>query len=163
MKDMLSAAVGLNMQNRGRAMASGGIPVALLALLTASDATAIKLITISELANNLPSKPITVVFDVDDTALFTSGGFQWGTRTFGANIVSAGVPVRESDLKTDEEKRKYREFWTKMNNELDQFSVKKWIASELIAIHKSRGDKIYFVTRAHPTNRARFIVFGEAG
>ena len=34
-----------------------------------------------------------------------------------------------------------------MNNGLDEYNVKKWIAVELIALHKSRGDKIYFVTR----------------
>jgi acid phosphatase (class B) len=32
-----------------------------------------------------------VTFDVDDTTLFTSAGFQWGTRTYGKEIVSAGV------------------------------------------------------------------------
>jgi acid phosphatase (class B) len=34
-----------------------------------------------------------------------------------------------------------------MNNELDQYSVKKWIADELIRIHKARGDRICFVTK----------------
>jgi acid phosphatase (class B) len=104
-------------------------------------------ITLEELARSLPKEPIHVVFDVDDTVLFTSPGFQWGSRTYGPQIVSAGVSVREEDLPSDEDRRKYREFWTKMNNELDQYSVKKWIASELIALHKSRGDRIYFVTK----------------
>ncbi|QOY87421.1 HAD family acid phosphatase [Paludibaculum fermentans] len=104
-------------------------------------------ITLEELARSLPKEPINVVFDVDDTVLFTSPGFQWGSRTYGPQIVSAGVSVREEDLPSDEDRRKYREFWTKMNNELDQYSVKKWIASELIALHKSRGDRIYFVTK----------------
>jgi acid phosphatase (class B) len=104
-------------------------------------------ITLTDIERSLPKNPIVVVFDVDDTALFTSAGFQWGTRTYGPEIVSAGVPLREEDLKTPEDKRKYREFWTRMNNELDQYSVKKWIASELIALHKSRGDTIYFVTK----------------
>ena len=40
-----------------------------------------RLISLGELARSLPPGPITVVFDVDDTALFTSPGFQWGTRT----------------------------------------------------------------------------------
>jgi acid phosphatase (class B) len=124
------------------------------ALLAAEGATT-RLITLSELAKSLPKEPAIVVFDVDDTALFTSAGFQWGTRTYGPEIVSAGVPVREEDLKTSEDKRKYREFWTKMNNELDQYSVKKWIAGELIALHKSRGDKIYFVTKRIYTGSER--------
>src|SRR5215471_3096100 len=117
------------------------------AAASASNPADIRMISLEELARSLPEQAITVVFDVDDTVLFTSPGFQWGTRTYGANIVSAGVSVREEDLPTEEDRRKYREFWTKMNNELDQFSVKKWIAEELIALHKSRGDKICFVTK----------------
>lgn len=104
-------------------------------------------ITLEELARSLPKEPVNVVFDVDDTVLFTSPGFQWGSRTYGSQVVSAGVSVREEDLPTAEQRRQYREFWTKMNNELDQYSVKKWIAAELIALHRSRGDHIYFVTK----------------
>lgn len=89
-----------------------------------------RLISLGELARSVPPKPITVVFDVDDTALFTSPGFQWGTRTYGPAIVSAGVAVREEDLPTPEQRAQYREFWTKMNNGLDEYSVKKWIAVE---------------------------------
>src|SRR5262245_40662202 len=94
----------------------------------------VRTITLETLAHSLPPEPINVVFDVDDTVLFTSPGFQWGTRTYGETIVSAGVSVREEDLPTEDQRRKYREFWTKMNNELDQFSVRKWIAAELIAL-----------------------------
>jgi acid phosphatase (class B) len=115
----------------------------------------VRIITLSELARSLPEKPITVVFDVDDTVLFTSPGFQWGTRTYGPDIVSAGVPVREQDLPTGEARRKYREFWHKMNGELDQYSVKKWIAGELITMHKSRGDRICFVTKRIQTSNER--------
>ena len=115
----------------------------------------VRIITLSELARSLPEKPITVVFDVDDTVLFTSPGFQWGTRTYGPDIVSAGVPVREQDLPTEEARRKYREFWQKMNSELDQYSVKKWIAGELITMHKSRGDRICFVTKRIQTSNER--------
>jgi acid phosphatase (class B) len=104
-------------------------------------------ITLSQLEKSLPPAPIIAVFDIDDTTLFTSGGFQWGAKHYGNDIVSAGVSVREGDLKTDEDKRKFREFWTKMNNELDDYSVPKWIARELIELHKKRGDKIYFVTK----------------
>ncbi len=34
-----------------------------------------------------------------------------------------------------------------MNNELDEYSVPKCIARELIDLPKKRGDKIYFVTK----------------
>jgi acid phosphatase (class B) len=42
-----------------------------------------------------------------------------------------------------------------MNNELDQFSVKKWIAVELIRMHKARGDQIFFVTKRINTGSER--------
>jgi acid phosphatase class B len=72
--------------------------------------TQVRMITLGELEKSFPAHPIHVVFDVDDTALFTSAGFQWGTRTYGKDIVSAGVSVREDDLPTPEAKAKYREF-----------------------------------------------------
>jgi acid phosphatase (class B) len=109
-------------------------------------AAGIRWISLHDLERSLPKESVRVVFDVDDTALFTSGGFQWGTATYGPRIVSAGVSVREEDLAA-EDRAKFREFWTKMNNELDQYSVKKWIAVELIRLHKSRGDSIFFVTK----------------
>lgn len=109
--------------------------------------TEVKWITLHQLEQSLAAAPIDVVFDIDDTTLFTSAAFQWGTRHYGKDIVSAGVSVREEDLKTEEDKQKYREFWTKLNNELDQYSVPKWIAYELIKLHKFRGDRIHFVTK----------------
>jgi acid phosphatase (class B) len=115
--------------------------------------TQVHMVTLRELEQSLPAHPVHVVFDVDDTALFTSAGFQWGTRTYGKDIVSAGVSVREEDLPTPEAKAKYREFWLKMNNELDQFSVKKWIAGKLVEMHKKRGDRIFFVTKRIHTDR----------
>ena len=140
-------------------MARLSLPIALLVLCPfaapAAEPAAVRTITLEELSRSLPKEPINVVFDVDDTVLFTSPGFQWGTRTYGAGIVSAGVSIREQDLPDEEQRRKYREFWTKMNNELDEFSVKKWIAVELIALHKSRGDKIYFVTKRILTGSER--------
>ena len=117
------------------------------AALRASDVSGVRTITLEDLSRSLPAEAVTVVFDVDDTVLFTSPGFQWGSRTYGPAIVSAGVSVREEDLPSPEQRAQYREFWSKMNNELDEYSVRKWIAAELIALHKSRGDRIYFVTK----------------
>jgi acid phosphatase (class B) len=116
-------------------------------VLRAADPLGVHTTTLPELAHGLPPEPVNVVFDVDDTVLFTSPGFQWGSHTYGASIVSAGVSVREEDLPTEEQRQKFREFWTKMNTELDEYSIRKWIAAELIALHKSRGDRILFVTK----------------
>ena len=38
------------------------------------------------------------------------------------------------------------EFWEKMNNGWDEFSIPKEVARALIAMHVKRGDSIYFVT-----------------
>jgi acid phosphatase (class B) len=122
---------------------------------TVPEGTEVRWINLAQLEQSLPPAPIHAVFDVDDTTLFTSAGFQWGTRTYGRDIVSAGVSVREDDLPTTEARTKYREFWTKMNNELDEFSVKKWIAVELIRMHKARGDQIFFVTKRINTGSER--------
>lgn len=108
---------------------------------------ALRWIDLATLAGSLPPPPIDVVFDVDDTILFTSPGFQWGVRTYGERIAKAGTPIREEDMASDEERRNFRDFWTKMNNELDQWSVKKWSGAELIKLHKARGDRIHFVTK----------------
>lgn len=107
----------------------------------------IRWITLEQLQKSLPKEPVSVVFDIDDTTLFTSAGFQWGTKVYGKDIVSAGVSVKEEDLPSAEARTKYREFWTKMNNGLDEYSVKKWIAVELIRLHRERGDTIHFVTK----------------
>ena len=139
------------LKQEAQRMLRHSVTVVLLAIhpmiVWAAEPEAVRSITLEELSRSLPKEPINVVFDVDDTVLFTSPGFQWGSRKYGADIVSAGVSIREEDLPGEEQRRKYREFWTRMNNELDEFSVKKWIAVELIALHKSRGDRIYFVTK----------------
>jgi len=116
-------------------------------IAVAPTGTQIRWVTLHQLERSLPREPIRVVFDVDDTALFSSPGFQWGMAQYGSHIVTAGVSVREEDLGSPEDRRKFREFWTRMNNELDQYSVKKWIADELVRMHKARGDTIYFVTK----------------
>src|SRR4029079_12818929 len=101
--------------------------------------SSIRWITLHDLERSLPATPVDVVFDIDDTALFSSPGFQWGTRTYGKNIVTAGSLSLEDGVPDRDDRRKYREFWVKMNNELDQYSIRKGIASELVGLHKRRG------------------------
>jgi acid phosphatase (class B) len=72
-----------------------------------------------------------VGFDIDDTVLFSSPGFWRGKKTYS--------PDSEAYLKNPE-------FWEKMNNGWDEFSIPKEVARALIAMHVKRGDSIYFVT-----------------
>jgi len=72
-----------------------------------------------------------VGFDIDDTVLFSSPGFWRGKKTYS--------PDSEAYLKNPE-------FWEKMNNGWDEYSIPKEVARALIAMHVKRGDSIYFVT-----------------
>ena len=62
-----------------------------------------RIITLAEVARSLPPKPNTVVFDVDDTVLFSSPGFQWGTKTYGPDTVSAGKGAFGEEVLADSE------------------------------------------------------------
>ncbi len=143
----VATSVGISIAVIGRPQPLPTISKVAAAAVAPSAIGETKLITLHQLEQSLGPAPLDVVFDVDDTVLFTSAAFQWGTRKYGKEIVSAGVSVREEDLKTEEDRQKYREFWTKLNNGLDEYSVPKWIAYELIKLHKSRGDRIHFVTK----------------
>ena len=112
-----------------------------------SSGSQVRWITLHDLERSLPQAPVSVVFDVDDTLLFSIPGFQWGMKTYGPGILRPGMIIRENDLKSEEDIRKFHAFWTRMNNELDEYSVKKWIAVELIGLHRRRGDRITFVTK----------------
>lgn len=94
-------------------------------------------ITLQTLPDTLPNSPISVGFDVDDTLLFSSPGFYFGESNSegegGSN--KYGPDVWESD-----------QFWAEMNSGLDKFSLPKETARKLIALHKSRGDHIWFIT-----------------
>lgn len=86
----------------------------------------------AQIENSLMGRaPMAVGFDIDDTVLFSSPGFWRGKKTFS--------PANEEYLKNPE-------FWEKMNNGWDEFSIPKEVGRALIAMHVKRGDSIYFVT-----------------
>ncbi|MEP6573648.1 MAG: HAD family acid phosphatase [Gemmatimonadota bacterium] len=98
----------------------------------------------------------TVVFDIDDTSLYSTIAF-----------VYAQGYLEETDhgaYRTDPR------FWTLINDSLDQrFSRPKEIARALIAFHQQRGDTIAFVTARFPsapatdrTSRLLMRLFGLA-
>ncbi|HEY2453053.1 MAG TPA: acid phosphatase AphA [Scandinavium sp.] len=89
-------------------------------------------VSVAQIENSLLGlPPMAVGFDIDDTVLFSSPGFWRGKKTFS--------PKNEAYLNNPE-------FWEKMNNGWDEFSIPKEVARELIAMHVKRGDSIYFVT-----------------
>ena len=96
-------------------------------------------ITLAALTTSLaPLKPSTVVFDIDDTTLYTGLAFLFAQ---GYLEEKDGGRFRDD-----------RAFWTLINDSLDaRFSKPKRIARELIAFHRARGDTIVFVTSRFPS------------
>ena len=89
-------------------------------------------VSVAQIENSLLGRPpMAVGFDIDDTVLFSSPGFWRGQKTFS--------PGSEDYLKNPQ-------FWEKMNNGWDEFSMPKEVARQLIAMHVKRGDSIWFVT-----------------
>lgn len=89
-------------------------------------------VSVAQIENSLMGHPpMAVGFDIDDTVLFSSPGFWRGQRTYS--------PDSQDYLKNPE-------FWEKMNNGWDEFSMPKEVARQLIAMHVKRGDSIWFVT-----------------
>ena len=104
-----------------------------------SVAPAQQLITFEKLERSLSKHPpCTVVFDIDDTTLFTAGAFHFAYGYF-----------EERDAGKE---REDPAFWTLINDSLDQrFSRPKEIARRLIAFHRARGDTLVFVTARWPS------------
>ncbi|OTA21676.1 acid phosphatase/phosphotransferase [Xenorhabdus beddingii] len=93
---------------------------------------AIHWVSVKQIAKSLAGQPpMAVGFDIDDTVLFSSPGFYRGKLEYSPN---------------DESYLKRPEFWEKMNNEWDKFSMPKKIGIELVQMHLKRGDDIYFIT-----------------
>jgi acid phosphatase (class B) len=89
-------------------------------------------VSVAQIENSLVDRPpMAVGFDIDDTVLFSSPGFWRGKKMYS--------PDSEAYLKNPE-------FWEKMNNGWDEFSIPKEVARSLIAMHVKRGDSIYFIT-----------------
>lgn len=99
-------------------------------------------ITLAALTASLaPLKPSTVVFDIDDTTLYTGLAFLFAQGYF--------------EEKDGGRFRDDRAFWTLINDSLDaRFSKPKRIAREPIAFHRARGDTIVFVTSRFPSEPA---------
>ena len=106
---------------------SDGVTVAQL-----SEQHAIHWISVEQIEESLKGQPpMAVGFDIDDTVLFSSPGFYRGKLEYSPNDYSY---------------LKNPEFWEKMNNEWDKFSMPKKSGMELVQMHLKRGDTVYFIT-----------------
>jgi len=111
----------------------------------APSADGIRYVSVEQIEASLPPQPIIVGFDVDDTVLFSSPGFYYGSS-------NADGPGGTNKYGADWSKNK--QFWADMNGQFERFSIPKKAARKVIEMHKRRGDKIYFIT-------ARYYTEGE--
>lgn len=85
-------------------------------------------VSVEQISQSLQGKPAMAVgFDIDDTVLFSSPGFYRGSIEFKDHLNNP-------------------DFWQKMNNEWELFSMPKKIGIDLVKMHLDRGDTVYFIT-----------------
>ena len=107
-------------------------------------------ISLADLKKSLAKqKPATVVFDIDDTALYSTFAFVYAQGAFDGP--TAGRTFRDPY------------FWTLVNDSLDaKWSRPKAIADSLITLHVARGDTVAFVTARNestpPGNKASLLL-----
>jgi HAD superfamily phosphatase (TIGR01672 family) len=107
-------------------------------------------ISLADLRKSLAKqKPATVVFDIDDTALFSTMAFVYAQGAFEG-------PTQRNAFRDPY-------FWTLVNDSLDaRWSRPKAIADTLIAWHVSRGDTVAFVTARNastpPSDRTALLM-----
>lgn len=91
--------------------------------------------TIKESLKDTP--PMAVGFDIDETILIASPAFY-----HVANEQCEGQ--MEICMQTDE-------FWQAVNGGLDTFSLPKRAGTDLVRMHLTRGDNVYFITARKPS------------
>ena len=113
-------------------------------MLRAGIPSDLKMVSVTDLEKELKGKPaMTVGFDIDDTALFSSPVFYKGKLEFSPNDYSY---------------TKNQKFWDVANCGWDAYSMPKETVGKVIAMHQKRGDTIIFITgRTAPTTKCGFV------
>lgn len=92
----------------------------------------VKWVTVDSIRESLKNQPpMTVSFDVDDTALASSQCFYYGKNTFS--------PDSYDYLKN-------QAFWNYVADGCDRSSIPKESTRKLIDMHQERGDQVIFIT-----------------
>lgn len=94
-------------------------------------------ITLEDLVQSLPTHPIAVGFDIDDTVFFSSPGFYYG-------LTNKDGPRKTNKYGNDFLASSW--FWKDMNTNFEKFSLPKTSARKAIRLHLQRGDHIFFIT-----------------
>ncbi|EMN4129455.1 MULTISPECIES: acid phosphatase AphA [Providencia] len=123
---------------------SSGVTVAELA-----EQKPIHWVSVEQIKNSLEGQaPMAVGFDIDDTVLFSSPGFYRGKLEYSPNDFSYLKNI---------------EFWEKMNNEWDKFSMPKKVGIDLVQMHLKRGDTVYFITGRTKTKTETVTKYVQEG
>lgn len=119
--------------------------ISIFAVSPAFSAThAYSTVSVEDIEKSLPGKNISIALDVDDTVLFSSPGFHYafnntdgpgGTNKYGKRPLSSD------------------QFWSDLSGYFDKYSIPKESARRIIAMHKNRGDKVYFITARPPVKK----------
>ncbi|MDC9588413.1 acid phosphatase AphA [Xenorhabdus sp. XENO-10] len=145
---VIALAFGLN----GVTQAKVFMPEQVSQGVTAADLAqrqAIHWVSVEQIEKSLKGQPpMAVGFDIDDTVMFSSPGFYRGKLEYSPN---------------DESYLKKTEFWEKMNNGWDKFSMPKKIGIELVQMHLKRGDDIYFITGRTATKTETVTKYVQEG
>lgn len=105
----------------------------------------INFVTVDEIKVSLPTRPIVVGFDIDDTVLFSSPGFNYGLQNHdgpGGENLYGDDPLHS------------KKFWNDMNGGFDKFSLPKKSGRDLVQMHYKRGDKVVFITARNSSERS---------
>ncbi|MEI6856784.1 HAD family acid phosphatase [Psychrilyobacter sp.] len=105
----------------------------------------LRYVTVNEIGLSLPTSSIVVGFDIDDTVLFSSPGFNYGLENQdgpGGTNLYGGDPLQS------------QKFWNDMNGKFDKFSLPKKSGGELVKMHYTRGDKIVFITARNSSDKS---------
>lgn len=94
-------------------------------------------IGLEDIRRSLPTSPIIVGFDIDDTVLFSSPGSFYGLHNSSGK---AGKNIY------GEKPHRNPQFFNDWTDRWDEFSLPKYSARQLIQMHLERGDQIYFIT-----------------
>ena len=106
----------------------------------------LKMVTVREVKYSLNGiSPMNVGFDIDDTVLFSSPPFYYYVNN-----------LCDGDFN---ECMQRNDFWESINNDADQYSLPKKVGYQLIKMHQERGDKIYFITARHSSDRENVTNF----
>lgn len=97
-------------------------------------------VTLAQLEASLPKAPVAVGFDIDDTLIFPSPGFQAVLHSTegagGSNPYGVDIRAVVSNPRT----------WQDLHTQYDRYALVKHTGRQLITLHQKRGDRIYLIT-----------------